>query len=386
MRAYDVVVVGGGIVGASVGFFLARAGRGDVLICERGRPPGLGATTRSGALLRQHHTAACDTRLAVRGLAIFRDWAKEVDQDGDCGYRRTGFAMLVRERHARRLGRNVRTVNEAGGSSRLLTAAELAAAHPALRLPQDIAVAYEPDGGYADPILATLSLMDAAGRLGVSVAEGVQVFEVSTAGGRVSGVRTSLGEISARSVVLCSGGQTALLTRELGVHVPVTVRRVGVARAEPGLPAGALPICIDDTLGTYFRPVDPGGVLFGVPLNPAAWSDLEPAPVRLDEAREAMRRLATRVPALTAAELAGARVGVDAYTPDRRPAIGPLGPAGLWVCTGFSGGGVKLAPAVGELLAGEIVTGEPGPLLEPYRPQRFARGELIESESSYDHS
>ena len=141
--------------------------------------------------------------LAVAGVRVFRDWALEVG--GDCGYRRTGFAVLVEPRYADHLAKNVAAVNEAGGTSTVLDAAELAALHPGLRVPGDVVVGYEPDGGYADPLLATASLLSAAVRLGATVSEGVRVTGIRTVGGRVTGVDTSLGPVDAPVVVLCGG-------------------------------------------------------------------------------------------------------------------------------------------------------------------------------------
>jgi sarcosine oxidase subunit beta len=91
------------------------------------------------------------------------------------------------------------------------------------------------------------------------------------------------------------------------------------------------------------------------------------------------------VPALAGVRLAGSRVGFDGYTPDKRPAIGWHGPVGLYACTGFSGGGIKVAPAVADLVAEEIISGSPVAALAPYRPGRFAAGDLIESEFPYGH-
>jgi sarcosine oxidase subunit beta len=383
VRSYDAVVIGAGIVGSSVALGLARTGLSRVLVCEQGQPPGLGATAYSGAILREHHTCGCDTALAVRGVRFFREWGQEVG--GDCGYRQTGFAVLVGPEFLDHLTKNVAAVNDAGGTSVILSAGELAALHPGLLVPPDVLVGYEPYGGYVDPSLATTSLLRAASRHGATVFEGVRVTGVLIVGEHVVGVDTSVGAISSEVVVLCGGAWTKLLLDGLSIDLPLQPRRIGIARALTGLAPRALPACIDDTLGTYFRPVDDGSVFFGVRLDP--WSDCPAAPAPVDpiEAGVAARRLAVRIPALDAASLDGNRVGVDAYTPDNRPAIGWMARAGLYVCTGFSGGGIKVAPAVGDLVAQEIVHGCRRDLLEAYRPGRFSTCDLIESEFPYAH-
>ena len=387
-----VVIVGGGIIGAAIAFGLARRGVTGVLVAEQGLPPGHGATARSGGVLRQHHTAACDIELAVRGTRYYHDWATLVG--GSSGYRRTGFVMLVAEEYTDHLKQNVARVNEAGGASSVLTARELAELHPGVRVPAGVAVGYEPDGGYADPAAATRALLAAARRHGADIAEGVRVTGIETAGDRVAGVRTNLGTIRARQVIVCAGAWSARLAAGVGVELPLQARRIGIARAAVDAPPGSLPAGIDDTLGTYFRPVPDGSLYFGVPLDPAVDPDREPAALLAAEVDPVRGRLATRLPGLATSPVVGGRVGFDGYTPDKRPVIGPVigpgngpaGPDGLYLCTGFSGGGVKVAPAVGELVAAELTTGAASPLLTPYRPQRFAAGEPIESDYPYAHS
>jgi sarcosine oxidase subunit beta len=378
----DAVIVGAGIVGAAVAYGLARFGASAAVVAEQALPPGRGATSRSGGVLRQNHTAACDIELAVRGTRYYHDWAELVG--GDSGYRRTGFAMLVAEKYTDHLTHNLAAVNAAGGAAVLLDAKDLVERHPDLQVPPEIAVGYEPDGGYADPVRATLSLLAAAGRLGVDTAEGLPVAELLVSGGRVTGVRTNLGTISAEVVVVCAGAWSASLVRGVGVDVPAQPRRIGIARAGLAAGRGTLPAAIDDTLGSYFRPAPDGGLYFGVPLDPEVDPDREPAAMLAAEADASRSRLAARLPALETSPVVATRVGFDLYTPDKRPAIGPVGPEGLYLCTGFSGGGVKLAPAVGELVAAEITTGSESPVLASYRPQRFAAGQLIESEFPYD--
>jgi glycine/D-amino acid oxidase-like deaminating enzyme len=379
MTAYATVVVGGGIIGASVAFHLAHAGLSNVLVCEQDTTPGRGATLRSGGMLRQHHTARADIDLAVPGTRAFRDWAARVGPEPV--YTRTGFAMIVGPEYADHLAKNVAAVAEAGGSSVVITPDELCERHPGLRVPEDAAVAYEPDGGYADPALAARSLTAAATRLGVRFAEGVTVTGLDVVRDRVRGVRTNLGTYGAGQVVLCTGAWGGLVPGGL----PITTRHSAIAKAGLDAAPGALPVCIDDILGTYFRPAADGTVYFGVSLDQEVDLAAVPPPMPMAAARRARDRLAARVSGVDGAPLVGSRVGFDAYSADMRPVIGPAGPAGLYLCTAFSGGGVKVAPAVGELVAAELTGGGSQPALAPFRPERFAAGAPIEREFSYAH-
>lgn len=389
----DAVVVGGGIVGAAIAHHLAATGFGSVVLCEQGQVPGQGATTRSGGLLRLHHTAHADTRLAARSLPVFEHWADLIG--GDCGYRRTGFLMLVGEKYAAHLDANVAAVLAAGGRSERLDLPEVLALYPGLDLDGVGAAAYEPEGGYADPAAATRSLTAAARALGVTVGNGVQVRRLLVERGRVAGAETNVGRLEAPVVVLAGGAWAGELAREAGVDVPVAARRIGLALARlPG--AGrwgsehSLPTCIDDTTGSYFRPDGPDRFYFGVPSHPDVRLGLEVEPLTPQELTSARAAVARRAPAAAGAPLIGTRAGFDGYTPDRRPVIGPAGPDGLYLAVGFSGGGFKTAPAVAELAVAEItaggaVAGRAGePLLQPYRLERFAAERPIIPEAGYE--
>jgi len=377
-RRFDAVIVGGGIIGAGIAFALARRGMRDILVCEQGRVPGLGATTRSGGLVRMHHTARCEIDLAAAGLRTFQRWAEVVG--GDCGYRPTGFAVLTDPRHEDSVDANVAAVVGAGGRSYRLTPARLAELHPALRVDGSVIVAYEPDGGYVDPATATTALLAASG---VRVYEGVGVEAVITDGDRVSGVQTTFGPVSADSVILAGGAWTAKLAGSAGIDAPVTPRRIGIARAATGLGAGATCVVIDDTTGAYFRPAEAGSVYFGVPSAPDVDPHSHPAPLTEQEITAAVAVTSGRMPALAGAPVEGARAGLDGYTPDKRPIIGPAGPDGCYLAVGFSGGGVKMAPAVGELVAAEVTGAGAQELLEPFRLDRFPAAPII-SEHPYD--
>jgi len=385
----DAVVVGGGIIGSGVALELARRGA-TVLLCEQGRVPGRGATSWSGGLIRQHHTAHCDTRLAVDSLVTFQQWPELVG--GDCGYRRTGFVQIVAGRHAENLRHNVAAVNEAGGVSEIVDLPALLARYPALAFDDaeraGVLAAYEPEGGYVDPLAASLSLLAAAVRLGARCGEGITVTELTTAGDRITGVQTNVGKVSASTVVLAAGAWSARLAAGVGQPVPVTPRRIGIGQVDFDLADGSLPIGIDDTLGTYFRPVGkiPGdGMYFRVGTTDLATVDEVPPPITIDELAVAQKTICGRVPMAGVGMVTGTRAGFDGYTPDEHPVIGAAGPAGLFLCTGFSGGGVKMAPAVARLLADEVVNHSASALLAPYRPHRFTAGALIESEYPYDY-
>jgi glycine/D-amino acid oxidase-like deaminating enzyme len=376
------VVVGGGVIGAAIAQQLARRGAGEVVLCEQGQGAGAAATVQSGGLLRQHHTADCDIELAVRGLPTFQRFGELVG--GYCGYQPSGFALLVGEAEVEALRLNVDKVKAAGGRTDLLEPDQLAARYPGLRLDGVAAVAYEPDGGYGNPLGMTRNLLLAARSDGARVLDGVLVERLVVRGERVVGVRTNVGEIACTTVVLAAGTWSTALADAVGVELPVSPRWIGLGMSRSATKSGyRVPACIDDTSGNYFRPNGAPGMYFGVSWEPEVPPRSAFPALRSDRIEESRDARLHRVPARAEGRLAGTRLGVDGYTPDKRPLIGPIGPEGLYVATGMSGGGFKLAPAIGELVAHEIHTAGEHKSLMPYRPQRFAAQEPIVPEFSY---
>lgn len=395
-RGADAVIIGGGVIGAALAHQLALLGIGQVILCDQGRTAAQGATSRSGGLLRMHHTASPDTLLTARSMPVFEQWAEVIG--GDCGYRRTGFLMLVGEQHAEALRQNSTAASEAAGYRRVevIDPDEARALYPGLSTEGVGAAAYEPEGGYADPAATAGALLAAARRMGVSASEGVRAERVVERNGVVTGVQTSIGLIESPLVILASGAWGSSPAAHLGIQIPVTARRIGLAQAalpgagRRGTPV-SVPTCIDDTTGSYFRPEGLDRFYFGVPSNPDVELDHDVAPLTPAEVESAVAAISRRVPAAATAPLVGTRSGLDGYTPDKRPVVGAAGPEGLYLALGFSGGGFKLAPAVAELAAREIAEGGAvigkavQDLLEPYRPQRFLAGRPIVPEAPYDH-
>ncbi|MGH3829720.1 MAG: NAD(P)/FAD-dependent oxidoreductase [Pseudonocardiaceae bacterium] len=378
----DIVVIGAGIVGASIAQQLTRHDGGSVVICEQYWAGGQTATAQSGGMLRLHHTAECDIELAARSLPTYQRFGQAVG--GYCGYMPSGFALLVGAEQVDAMSRNVDKARFLGCKIELLEPSQLTRLYPGLCLHGVAAAAYEPHGGYGNPAATTRDLLLAARSGGATVLGGVRAEQLLTCGERISGVRTNIGEVRATTVVLAGGAASARLASTVDLNLPIIAQPIGIALSRSGDGTGfQIPATIDDTIGNYFRPDGQPDMYFGVPCRP------EPAPPWPDHAlcaediELARAQLWHRVPALRQGHIVGTRCGVDGYTPDRHPLIGPAGPEGLYLATGMSGGGYKLAPAVGELVAKEIRTDAEQSLLAPYRPRRFADDKPIVAEFGY---
>jgi sarcosine oxidase subunit beta len=373
-----VVVVGGGVMGCSIAFHLAERGV-DVLMLERGTVCS-GMTARSGAIIRTHYTNAPEARMALAGLAYFRDWRERVG--GWCGFTVTGATVLVGPGDAERLRRNVAMLRGLGADTEVVTPAELAAEHPELDLGGVGLAAVEPGSGYADPVATTFAFASRAVDLGARIRQGVTVHAVRVAGGRVAGLATSDGEVGADAVVLACGPWVDPLARTAGFELDITPERAQVAFFRRPDGARGHPLVIDGVLGTYFRPHGGDLSLLGVEAGHRVEVDAVDREVEGYDrglVAPALRRLAGRVPAFAGAAFARGHRGVYDTSPDGRAVLDAApGVDGLFVAGGFSGTGFKKAPAVGACMAELVTEGHASTVdIHPFRLARFAEGDPI---------
>ena len=352
----EIVIIGGGVQGASLAFHLAKAGERPTVL---ERPGVTNATGRSSGLVRMHYDLPENSALAWRSLQVFRDWADLVG--GECGFTRTGFLQLVPPGLADKLRANVRMQVDLGIPTLLVDAGDVARLAPQMVVDDIEIAAYEPESGYADPSGAAAALLAATRRLGGSVRQTACAVAIMAEGERVVGVRTSEGDIGADVVVLAAGAWSAQLAAGIGVELPIRSWVHDTAYVVRPAGFGPFPAFIDFGRAMYARPEGRHLVLVGL-------EDGNPIRETPDDVHRgadgftdrAVERLTGRLPGLTDGGLHSANYGVDGITPDQQPIIGPaagIGPEGLWLDCGFSGTGFKTAPAVGESLARMILHG-----------------------------
>src|SRR5882672_1160617 len=225
MTRADVIVVGGGVNGASTAFHLASRGVRNVLLLER-RHLGAGATGKSGSLVRMHYTNEPESRLAFESLKIFRDFRNLVG--GDCGFEAIGFLQIVSKGYEAALARNVARQQSLGIKTEAITPSRLTDLLPGCRIDDVGAAAWEPDSGFADPNATTFAFAAAAQRLGATIETGCEVTRVLTERGRVVGVETPHGRIDTEAVVLVPGAWAAPLLEPLGLELGLVPHRIQV--------------------------------------------------------------------------------------------------------------------------------------------------------------
>jgi sarcosine oxidase, subunit beta len=387
----DAVVIGGGVIGASIAFHLASAGVRDVVVCER-RSLGAGASGKTAALVQTHYRTEPDARLGVASLPYFHRW-DEIVGAGSPGFVESGFLALVSEHDRPKLEANLAMLRRVGVETWTIGQEQVAEMAPVLRHDDIGLAAYEPRSGYADPLATIAGFLEAARRSGTIVDIGREVTDVRVDGGRVAGVETSRGPISAPLVFLAAGNWAVPLLERLGISVPMLgVRAQLSAFAWSGLAEGPLlPVVIDRISDIYFRAdaADRTRLIVGVgTTEPRAVPD----PDRLEAGADddflaaARARLPSRIPGAVDAVPLGGWSGPVLSTPDRSPIIDRHpGLDGLFVFTGDSGRSFKTSPAIGRALVEWGLDGAPRIVdLRPFRISRFAEGDPIGLQTDYD--
>jgi sarcosine oxidase subunit beta len=364
-----VVIVGAGVIGASIAYHLTRRGYRDVTVVDRGRA-GEGATARATGGIRQQFTSPVNAQLVRRSVDFFRAFADHTGAPLD--FRQHGYLFLLTSERQREVFRAaVAMQNSLDIPTRLLRPDEVPDVFPQVRTDDLVGAAYCPTDGSASPTDATAGLLRTARAAGATVVEHHTVTAVRTGpGGRVTGVDTDAGRLPAEAVVLAPGPWAAEVGRLAGVDLPVSPhRRQAFAVAPMAWLTGSLPFTVDLTSGAYLHPERAGGIVGGNDRDTPAgtdttvdWSLVEP----LADA------LSHRIPAMAESRIVRGWAGLREMTPDDHAVVGAVPETpGLWVAVGFSGHGFMQAPAIGECLSAELL-GLPSPVdLTPLRLSRF---------------
>jgi len=381
----EVIIIGAGVIGAATAFQLSLLGVTDVLVVDRATA-GSGMSCRSSALVRMHYTFPPEVELAVRSDVMFEAWP-DLTGRPPC-IRRTGFARIVLPGEESALRANLAMQRALGARAEVIDGAGLAELAPGFRVDDISCAGWEPDGGYGDGGVVAGDLLAAARAGGVRYRPNTVVRSLLRDGDRVTGVRTQDGgDEYAGTVVLAAGVWSPPLAQTAGLRLPIETELHKVAVLAHAPWEGAPFACIDSVTQTYFRPEGAGGMtLVGSFAGPrGADPDRVPDTACADEVAAQVEAASHRVPALAGAGIAGGVTGVYDMTPDARPLLGRMpGVDGLIVAAGFSGMGFKIAPAVGESVAGLIAGPPPGSVaIGPFRPGRFDEGAPVQAPYPY---
>lgn len=377
-----VVIIGGGIIGASIAYSLTLRGHRDVVILERNRV-GEGATGNATGGIRQQFSSRTNVELSRRSIPF---WENFQDHTGfPLEFRRHGYLFMISdEAQLERFRGNVTMQRSLGVDVHELRPDEISHVFPAARVDDLVGGTYTPEDGSAVPADAVAGFLRAARANGAEIRQQTDFHGVrTTREGSIRAVETSSGSVDADHVIIAAGPQARDVGRLCGVSVPVSPHsRQAFSTAPVDAIDPQLPLTVDMATGAYVHPEASGGtaVIGGNDRDVSASQSATVDWARLGDLAEA---ITGRFPVLADLAVTSGWAGLREMTPDDHAIVGPVEERpGLWVVAGFSGHGFMQAPAVGEAVALWLLNGEPGLDLSALSPSRFDCASPFESETT----
>jgi sarcosine oxidase subunit beta len=373
----ELIIIGGGVMGASTAYHLAARGYTDVVLLERQDFFAQGATGKCAGGIRYQFSTEINVRLSQISLPMLDRFEEEIGQA--ISLRRCGYLILLtNEADVAQFRRNVALQHRLGVQTEWLDGDEVRRRVPQLAAADVLAATFHGRDGLADPNGVVAGYINAARRLGVRAYNGVEVTGIEGEAGRVVGVKTDQGRIACRHVVNAGGPWAAVVSQMAGVPLPVTpIRRQMLTTTRIAEIPPDFPFVIDFAQSLYFHR-EGEGLLTGM-SNPHQEPGFDE---RVDEAWELehLEAAVARLPLLARAGLQSHWAGLYEVTPDAHPIIGPVPQlAGYTVVTGFSGHGFMHGPVAGLLVAEIILDGHAHTLdISGLRYERFAEARLTE--------
>jgi sarcosine oxidase subunit beta len=374
-RTADIVIIGGGVMGASTAYHLAKRGVKNILLLEKEQFYGQGATGRCAGGVRYQFSTEINVRLSQISLPMLERFEAEIGQPVD--YRHCGYLILLSDqKDLAQYEMNVRLQNRLGVDTMILEGDEIRQRLPMMNLEDVLAGTYNPRDGLVDPNSVVMGYINAASRLGVNTLSGVEVIGLDIQGNAISGVNTSLGNVQTPVVINTAGPWAARIAKLAGVEIPITPlrRQILTTTPLPDIPAD-FPFVIDFAQSLYFHR-EGEGLLTGMSNpNETPGFDQEVDPEWEINHLEAASK---RMPLLGKAGLLSHWAGLYENTPDAHPIFGVTPVAGFFVCAGFSGHGFMHGPVSGLIMSEIILDGKAASLdVSELGLDRFKSGRLI---------
>lgn len=373
-KTADVVIIGGGIVGLSIAYYLALKKAGRIILIEKGQL-GEGSTSRCVGGIRTQFSTEINILFSLESLKTFDQFEEEFGVAPE--FKRVGYLFLATtEGETEIFKQNIGLQKKFNIPVELLSPLQIAAHWPYLRTDDILGGTFCSWDGYAGPNEVLTGFANGAKRRGVKIYEGVEVTGISLSKGKIRAVIAKDKEISTPMVVNAGGPYAALIGEMVGIRIPVKpLRRQIFITAPFHLTDRSIPLTIDFHRGSYFRQEGDGLLLSG-PLDLEAGFNLN---IDYEAMAEASENAMHRVPVLEKAHIARGWAGLYEISPDHHAILGKVSEVeGFILANGFSGHGFQHSPAVGKVIAELIVGGEATTIdISPLSIERFERGESI---------
>ncbi|HWP43760.1 MAG TPA: FAD-binding oxidoreductase [Blastocatellia bacterium] len=381
-KVAEVVIIGGGCMGASAAYHLARRGVTDVLLVEREPMLAMGSTGRNAGGVRHQYSTEINIRMSIESIKLFENFKEVVGYEID--FHQDGYLFLLStEENVRSFKANIELQRRLGVEVEFLAPEEARRLAPGLDTEGVLGASYCARDGIADPNGVTMGFAKAAQSAGVEIWRETEVTGIKTEAGRISSVETSRGAISTRTVINAAGPYAQTIGRMVGLEIPVLPLRRHIFITEPiiarrkdtnGLAVPESRIMVIDFETSFYFHREGAGILFGM-------SDPDEIPgfdtsVSWEFLEKVSRVAISRLPALAEAGIAHAWAGLYEVTPDAMPIIGPARDVrGFYMINGFSGHGFQHSPAAGRILVEIMLDGSPSDVDPgPFSFDRFYEG------------
>jgi len=371
----DALIIGGGVIGASIAYHLTLRGLKPVVFDKD--LLGSGNTGRSAGGIRAQFTTEINIKLSLYSIAFYEHFRETLGADAE--FHQVGYLFLgTTAAHLAHFKERVAFQKKFGVEVSLLTPEEVASGWPFLKTDDVTGATYSAKDGFAGPYEVTIAFANAARQRGATFHEQTEVTEILAEHGKVRGVKTSLGEFSSDVVVAACGPAVPAIVKPLGIEVPVVPYRRHLYMTEtfPEIP-DPIPFIIDSGTGLYFRK-ETGGIMLGMVDK----SDPPTFNMNVDDGylEKLVEAALMRVPLLEQANILNGWAGLYDTTPDHHAIVGAVDEMkGLYLAVGFSGHGFMHSPAIGAALSELILDGAARSVnLDALSLNRFLAGAIVE--------
>lgn len=373
IKRADIVIIGGGIIGCSIAYNLAKKGCKNVVLFEKNSLAS-GATGRCGAGIRQQFGTKMNCILARESIKIFENLSQELDYDIELN--QGGYLILAyTEKEVNQFKKNVALQQSLDIDVRFITVKEAKKIVPPLNTEGILAATFCPTDSHANPFKTNFAYAEAAQRLGVKIYTFTEVNEIETEDNRIVAVYTDKGKILTPTVINAAGGYSEVIGKMVGVDLPVYSQRHQILITEPVDPLFK-PMLMSFSRNFYCQQTPHGSIImgFGDP-NELKGDDIGTS---WQFAREMAQKMTTVVPLLKEVSMVRQWAGLYNVSPDAQPILGEHPQVGgFYMAIGFSGHGFMLAPVASKLIAELILEGKTSLPINKLDIGRFERGELI---------
>jgi len=374
-RAYDIVIIGGGITGNALAFELAKRGRSDILVIEKNYLTS-GSTGRCGAGIRQQWGTVLNATLARDSTHLFENLEEYTGYDGDCGLTQGGYLIVAyTEAEWAQFRKNVDLQQSLNIPVQKLDPKGAKEVVPHLNTDGLIGATFCPTDGHANPFHCTFAYAQGAERMGVEIATYTEVTGLRTSGDKIVGVETSKGSVEAGTVINAAGFNASKIAKMAGVDVPVLPERHQILITEP-VNHIQNPMVISFYHHIYCQQTPHGSFIMGIG-DPS-----EPVSYNIHSSWKFLEDCATQVtnvlPILRNIRIVRQWAGLYDMSPDRNPIIDEMkGLSGFYTVAGFSGHGFMVAPKTAIIIAQHLTGEKPDINIGLFSANRFQTGQLL---------